>query len=212
MRMRDHEYIIKQIDYAIKTAWLEDVSKDYSSAKLLKEDTLKNSLYFHIRKRIDTLCDIYNLRIYTEYNESTLKANKMRADIAIVELDLESSAGYLGDKVKKVLAIIELKHGSSIGYMSQDIHKLKKYKTIPELEGCQYYLGTLNEEGYAERAFWLDKRQTNNWANECVTELDACRYSNYNDAKMAFSIYSYNKLNSQLDIENIEDMIYVDCL
>lgn len=208
----EYENVIKQIDYAIKSAWLEGVSKDYSRAKLLKEDTLKNSLYFHIRKRIDNLCDMYNLRVYTEYNESTLKANNMRADIAIVELDLESGTGYLGDRVKKVLAIIELKYGTSTGYMSQDINKLKKYKTISELEGCQYYLGTLNEEGYVERAFWLDKRQTNNWANGCVTELDACRYSNYNDAKMAFSIYSYNGLNSKLDTENIEDMVYVNCL
>lgn len=84
MQNKEYEYVVKQIDYAIKTSWLNDVSKDYSKAKLLKEDTLKNSLYFHIRKRIDDLCEMYNLRIYTEYNETTLKLNNMRADIAIV--------------------------------------------------------------------------------------------------------------------------------
>ena len=212
MQNKEYEYVVKQIDYAIKTSWLNDVSKDYSKAKLLKEDTLKNSLYFHIRKRIDDLCEMYNLRIYTEYNETTLKLNNMRADIAIVEIDLEIDARRLGSKVKKVLAIIELKHGGSVSYMTQDVNKLKQYKSLPELEGCQYYLGTLNEASYAERAFWLDKRQTNNWAKGCVTELDACTYSNYNDEKMAFSVFSYNGLNSKLDTKNIEDMVYVDCL
>ena len=48
MQNKEYEYVVKQIDYAIKTSWLNDVSKDYSKAKLLKEDTLKNSLYFHI--------------------------------------------------------------------------------------------------------------------------------------------------------------------
>lgn len=212
MLKKEYEYIMKQIDYAIKKAWLKDVSRDYSKAKLLKEDTLKSALYFHIRKRIDSLCEMYNLRIYTEYNESVLRQNSMRADIAIVEMDLDSDAWYLGDRVKKVLAIIELKYANSPNYIAQDIDKIKRYKSLPELDGCQYYLGILNERDYAERAFWLDKRQTNNWANGCVTELDACRYSNYNDNKMAFSVYSYNRLNDEVDTENIEDMVCVDFL
>lgn len=212
MLKREYENVLKQVDYGIKTAWLEGISKDYSQAKLLKEDTLKSSLYFHIRSRLDNLCEMYNLRIYTEYNESILKENNMRADIAIVEMDLDEQTNYLGNQVKRVIAIVELKYGNSPNYMSQDIDKIKKYRTLSELEGCQYYIGTLNERDYKERAFWLDKRQTNNWAKGCVTELDACRYSEYNENKMAFSVYSYNNLNDELDTENVDDMIHVDCL
>ncbi len=207
---KNYAHIIKQIDYAIKSAWLYDVSRDYGAHKLLKEDTLKNSLYFHIRRRIDCLCEMYNLRIYTEYNESILKANNMRADIAIVEMDFDIEEVYLGNKVKSVLAIIELKYGESPNYMFQDISKIKNYRSFTELEGCQYYLGILNERDYIDRAFWLDKRQTNNWANGCVTELDACKYSSYDCNRMAFSVYSYNNLNEELNTENIEDMVYID--
>lgn len=212
MLKREYEYIIKQIDCAIKRAWRDDISQDYGKNKLLKEDTLKNALYFHIRKRIESLCEMYNLRIYTEYNVSVPRQNNMRADIAIVEMDFDLDVGRLSDRVKKVLAIIELKYANSPNYISQDIGKIKTYKTISELEGCQYYMGVVNERRYMERAFWLDKRQTNNWANGCVTELDACRYINYNDGRMAFSVYSYNGLNGELDTENIEDMICVDYL
>lgn len=104
---------MKQIDYAIKMTWLEDISQDYRKGYLLKEDTLKNSLYFHIRRRLENLFDMYNIRMYTEYNETTLKANKMRADIAIVEINHKGEAYYLGDRIEKVLAIIELKYDTS---------------------------------------------------------------------------------------------------
>ena len=133
----------------------------------------------------------------------------MRADIAIVEVEQESEEYYLGDRVKKVLAIIELKYSSSINYISTDVEKIKEYTRMDYLDKCQFYLGFLNEETYPERQYWLDKRQTKNWAKDCVTELDACRYDDYRNCEMAFSIYSYNNYNTELNTTNIDEMNYV---
>lgn len=89
--------------------------------------------------------------MYTEYNEGYLKVNKMRADIAIVEIDKNSDKYYLGHRIENVLAIIELKYHVSPEYMYTDVEKIKKYKEIKELENCQYYLGFLNENVYTQR-------------------------------------------------------------
>ncbi|WP_373181282.1 hypothetical protein [Clostridium butyricum] len=212
MLKKDYEQIMKQIDCAIKMAWYNDISSDYSNGHLLKEDSLKNALYFHIRKRLDNLFQMLNIRMYTEYNEGYLKVNKMRADIAIVEIDKNSDKYYLGHRIENVLAIIELKYHASPEYMYTDVEKIKKYKEIKELENCQYYLGFLNENVYTQRQYWLDKRQTNNWARDCVTELDACRYDNYREGEIAFSIYSYNSYNLNLNTEKVEEMKYVQLI
>lgn len=213
MLKKNKNFIIKQIDYAIKATWLFDISSDYENCYLLKEDCLKNSFYYHLRRRLDNLMKMENIRIYTEYNESTLKKNNMRADIAIVELDMKADEYYLGDAVQNVLAIIELKFqpngAANANYISQDVQKIKMYKNIKELQGCQFYLGFIHEHNYVDKCYWLDGRQTSNWASGCVTELVACRYDDYHDKKMAFSVASYNEFNLELDTDCIEDMIYV---
>ena len=66
MSKSDYEYIMREIDYAIKKSWYKDIAEDYSNGYLLKEDTLKNALYFHIRKKLDNLFRMYNIRMYTE--------------------------------------------------------------------------------------------------------------------------------------------------
>lgn len=210
MLKKHYEQIMKQIDYAIKMSWYKDIAEDYCNGYLLKEDTLKNALYFHIRKRLDNLFQMTNIRMYTEYNEGALKKNNMRADIAIVEIDPDSEKYYLGDRVENVLAIIELKYASEINYIYTDVEKIKEYKKIKDLENCQFYLGFLNEAIYTERQYWLDKRQTNNWAKNCVTELDACKYENYRNGEMAFSVYSYNSFNPGLNTAEIDEMNYVE--
>lgn len=212
MLKKDYEQIMKQIDYAIKMAWCEDISNDYSNSYLLKEDTLKNAFYYHIRKRLDNLFQMMDIRMYTEYNEGYIKKNNMRADIAIVEVDKNSDEYYLGDRINNVLAIIELKYGTSTDYICSDVEKIKIYKNIKGLENCQYYLGFLNENGYTSRQYWLDKRQSNNWARNCVTELDACRYEYYREGEMAFSVYSYNSYNPSLNMKEVKEMKYVQLI
>jgi hypothetical protein len=78
----------KKIDGAIKAVWKNNIKHDYKKDHLLKEDTLKNSFYFHLRKKLgNRYLEDNNIRIYTEFNEHDLKKTKLRADIVIVEIE-----------------------------------------------------------------------------------------------------------------------------
>lgn len=93
-----------------------------------------------------------------------------------------------------VIAIMELKFdgGNSIGTINairNDLQKIKNYIQSGKLL-CQYYFGVIYE---AERVNlnWLDKRSTNNWAKNYVTELNAGGLDGY----MWFGVNSYNGMN-----------------
>lgn len=55
------------IDRVIKEVWILNISKDYKSFYLLKEDTLKNALYYHLWTRLQHFFEQNTVRIYTEY-------------------------------------------------------------------------------------------------------------------------------------------------
>lgn len=207
--------ISEQIDYAIKYIWMHQITDDYSSCSLLKEDTLKNAYYHHLRNSLDSLCKKNNIRIYTEFNEKGLKSKGLRADIAIVSLESsKKDKYYLGDRVEKVLAIIELKfkgRGSAgTAEIFQDIYKSQNYiKNFSFLE-CQYYLGIIHEHNYSiSEIHWLDKRQSNNWAKGRLTELNACYYEEYEKDTIGFSVCSYNEFNAKLNCRNKNDIMFV---
>ncbi|WP_270578858.1 hypothetical protein [Caldibacillus thermoamylovorans] len=44
--------LIEKIDSVIKKLWLEDLVIDYAKNFLLKEDSLKNAFYYHLRTRL----------------------------------------------------------------------------------------------------------------------------------------------------------------
>lgn len=184
--------LIVQIDRIIKEIWLKEIAQDYTEKYLLKEDCLKNSFYHHLRTRLSDVMEKHNIRIFTEYYISELR---YRADIAIVQIDLEIKERHLADMVTDVLAIIELKYkaGYSKGIENEiknDVKKLQDYIKIGRID-CQYYLAVIYEtECWALN--WLDKRQTNNWAANRVTELDA----GFIDGEMKFEVHSYNGLNA----------------
>lgn len=102
----NHE-IIEKIDIAIKKVWKEDLKIDYANYFLLKEDSLKNAFYFHLRSRLgEDFLHSNNLRIFTEYY-----INGERIDLAIVEIDLIAVEDYhLSDCVTRVLAAVEMKY------------------------------------------------------------------------------------------------------
>lgn len=52
---------------AITAIWEKEIKEDYINGWLLKEDTLKNALYYHLRNRLGALLDENNIRIFTEY-------------------------------------------------------------------------------------------------------------------------------------------------
>lgn len=198
-----NQEIIRLIDAAIKSTWLNKIPKDYSNKHLLKEDSLKNAFYFHLRSELETLLINNDLRIYPEFNNARIKELGYRADLAIVKVP-QQFTGYLGNAIKSgdVYAIIELKYvsqrQSGINAVFKDVEKLKKYIQLNKLSACQYYLGVIHEISFeASQLWWLDKRQTNNWAKGRVTELSAC-YIDDSDG-LGFTVTSYNNLNPHLN-------------
>ncbi|MDA8221818.1 MAG: hypothetical protein M0Z35_08950 [Desulfitobacterium hafniense] len=78
--------VLDTIDRAIKLVWKEDILRDYNNDFILKEDTLKNAFYYHLRARLgDDFLREHNFRIFSEYY---LKNNE-RADLAIAMLKPE---------------------------------------------------------------------------------------------------------------------------
>ena len=67
--------IIQMIDEAIVSIWKCEIKTDYEGGWLLKDDTLKNALYFHLRSRLGKLFDENNIRFLR--NSPTASSNKV---------------------------------------------------------------------------------------------------------------------------------------
>lgn len=183
--------IIVEMDQIIKDIWTNEIIEDYNNDCLLKEDSLKCSLYFHLRKKLEKILEENNLRIYPEYYFTDMH---YYADIAIVMIDPNLDTSYLVDKVIDVIAIFELKYdgGNSIGVDSvirKDIQKVKNYIQSGKYL-CQYYFVVIYETD-CDYLNWLDKRSANKWAKGYVTELNAGRLN----GRLFFEVNSYNEMN-----------------
>ena len=186
--------LLYQIDYAIKEAWMQDVQKDYASDYMLKEDSLKCCLYYHLRRKLADILEEYNLRIYPEFYFSDLG---YRADLAIVQIDPNSDTEYLRDAVTSVVAIIELKYTSSTSegtasWVKNDIAKIQNYIRLGR-QACQFYFAVIYEVECSELT-WMERCDIEGWASGYVTELNA----GYIDEEIKFEVNSYNKLNNGL--------------
>ena len=187
--------VLIEIDKAIKEIWLNEIVNDYDEGLLLKEDSLKCSLYHHMRNKLDYILKENSLRIYPEFY---FKSLKYRADIAIVEIEENSDKEYLADMVKNVIAIIELKYDygtdeQTMSVIKNDVWKIKDYIQTGKML-CQYYFGVIYENECVALN-WIDKRSSNNWAKGYVTELDA----GIIDGEIWFEVNSYNGLNEELN-------------
>lgn len=182
--------IQKTIDRAIKNIWEEKISNDYDSYYLLKEDTLKNALYFHLRSELASLLEKHNIRIYTEYHHGAFIA-----DLAIVKLnDDPGNNDHLKDDIENVLAIIELKYKANgpMKFFEDDVLKIKNYIDATPLATTQYYLAFIHEAEYEyiEDDSWLTLDQQE-WARDRLTELSG----HYIDGKMKWTVLSHNGMN-----------------
>lgn len=192
--------ITKHIDAELKSIWLNKIPEDYSNRHLLKEDSLKNAFYYHLRSSLGELLEENDLRIFTEFNDAGLKNIGFRADLAIVKVP-RYFKGYMGKHIEEVLAIIEFKflsqRQSGINAVYKDVEKIKQYIKKNKFHECQYYLGVIHEVSFdSSNILWLDGRQTKNWADGCVTELGACYIDGSNS--LCFTVTSYNHLNPHL--------------
>ena len=189
--------ILHEINHAINLIWEHDIKNDYSNNYLLKEDTLKNALYFHIRNRLGVLLDKYNIRIFTEFNNDKFTGTGYRADMVLAVIDDDSDKEFLGDCIKEYLCIIELKYKgevfSAVEPICEDFTKTKNYIENMNLGNPQYYIATIWEYPDAKTA-WLDewKDRTNtpdaSWAKGKLTELNA---SYDKDGEMRFYVISH---------------------
>lgn len=185
------ESLVKLLDKTIKQIWVNEIKRDYEEDYLLKEDSLKNSLYFHIRSKLQEVLKDNNVRIYPEYYFPELK---YRADLAIVQVDTESENYYLKDRVSEVVAIFELKYVNASNndeateqWIMEDIKKFKRYIQEGKLN-AQFYFAVIYENE-RKRMNWMDQRSSKHWAKGRVTELDAAIVSE----EMQFEVYSYNE-------------------
>lgn len=184
----------KTIDRVIKEIWVSNVSKDYDSYYLLKEDSLKNALYYHLRTKLNKLLIENNFRIYTEYHYKGFIA-----DLAIVKLtENPGNNHHLKDDVEAVLAIVEIKYKS--GWNAQpfmdDIQKIKSYLEKTPKDTAQYYLGFVHEIQYEniEGDSWLTKSQQK-WAKGRLTEMSG----HYIGDEMVWNVLSYNGMNEDFE-------------
>lgn len=196
----DNLTILKEIDRTIKQCWKTNIQKDWWTEYLLREDSLKCALYFHLRKKLDIILRKNNLRIYPEFYFQELK---YKADLAIVRIDENKEYHWLGDAVTEVVALFELKYtggedAATINWIKNDLKKFHDYMDIPKLSRCQFYFAVIYE---SERNClnWLDTKSKNNWAKGRVTELDA----GYINDEMIFEVFSYNGWNE--DLNDAED-------
>ena len=166
----DAEFV-QILDDAITAIWEKEIKEDYINGWLLKEDTLKNSLYFHLRNRLGSLLDENNIRIFTEYNEGEFKRSGYRPDMIIARVDMDKDVNRWADAVAGYLAVIELKY--KMGFAANediyaDYEKLQDYvKTL--CVGCRLYMATIWE--YEDDATaWAEDAE---WNQGRVTELNA---------------------------------------
>lgn len=186
----DVRQIQKTIDRAIKNIWVDKISEDHGSFYLLKEDTLKNALYYHLRTELASLLEKKNLRIFTEFYHGGFIA-----DLAIVKLNDEPGYNdHLKDDIENVLAIIELKYKScgTMKFFKDDVLKIKNYIDATPLASTQYYLAFIHEAEYEyiEDDSWLTLEQQV-WAKDRLTELSG----HYIDGEMTWTVLSHNGMN-----------------
>ena len=91
--------IKKEIDKIIKNVWLHEICDDYGKGKLIKEASLQCSLYHHLQIKLAEILQENNLYIYPEFYFKDLK---YRADLAIVEMDMDKQERYLCNKMTDI--------------------------------------------------------------------------------------------------------------
>ena len=166
-------HLLDCIDSMIRYVWENEMPKDYEEGWLLKEDTLKNSLYFYIRKHLEPIMEKHDLRIYTEYK---IAKEPYRADLVIAKLkpmEQRAESEYLLDTIEEIPILMELKYKAWAPDMEsvirKDVEKIRNY--ISRNVASHYYLVTIFE-AEEDDVFFIDGMR-DTWAKGKVTELAA---------------------------------------
>lgn len=164
--------IVKIIDKTIKYIWKHEIAKDYDKGWLLREDTLKNAIYYHLRKKLGSFFDRNDIRIFTEFTDVVFRKNGYRPDIVIAKVNFECDSKYYGDSIQELLCVIELKYKSGFNPVNdiyKDYEKLKTYVNELNID-CNLYMATIWEYEDDE-TLWERKNAAR--AKGTLTELNA---------------------------------------
>ncbi len=182
--------ILETIHRRIKYIWEEKIKEDYCGGWLLKEDTLKNALYYHLRNELSSIFVENNIRVFTEFTDAEFKGSKKRPDMVIASVDFENNkqSGYYGNNVKECIVIIEIKfkNANAVDTIYADYDKLKEY--VDKLNvNANLYMATI-WECEDNTSTWIKKNAA--WAKGKVTELNAS-YVIGSDCEPQFYVYEH---------------------
>jgi len=182
--------IIEYISKTIELVWKKDIKNDYNAESLVNEDTLKNAIYYHIRRRIGKLLEENNIKIFTEFRYGLFADMKYIPDIVLVEMDYSKEKEYIVKQAKRFVAIIEIKFQgdtySATNRVYNDYEKMRKYSEKCD-KRCLYYMATIWKARDNSAKPWIEDKE---WKNGNLTELNASYNRNDN---MKFSVIPHNK-------------------
>ncbi len=176
--------LIKLIDTALVDIWKNDIKDDWENRRLLKEDTLKNAMYFHLRTKLGAVFDYNNIRIFTEFSNCEFQGMGKKVDIVIARVNFNAPDTFLGNCIKETLAVIEIKFKAGFAshkVIEQDFQKLKEYAEDIGID-AKLYMATIWEYEDDEVP-WLTETQP--WAQGRLTELNAS-YKNDGSGEIQF--------------------------
>ena len=182
------EHIDEMIGETIISVWKNEIQNDYKKLWLLKEDSLKNALYFHLRTVLGELLDQNDMRIFTEFTDCEFKHSGYRPDMVIAKIDPDADVAYWGDAVTECIAVIEIKYKTGFAANEEiysDYDKLKCYIDTLGVSG-KSYMATIWECEDDETA-WLEDVE---WAVNKVIELNAS-YKRNSDHEPQFYVVKH---------------------
>ena len=169
--------ILEIIHRRIKYIWEEKIKEDYTDGWLLKEDTLKNALYHHLRNELSSVFAENDIRIFTEFTDGKFKGTNKRPDMVIATTH-----------TKELIAVIEIKYKKAniVDPIYADYDKLEDYINRLNVD-AHLYMATIWEE-FDEPTSWIRKNAS--WAKGKVTELNAS-YIIGSDYEPQFYVYEH---------------------
>jgi len=169
--------ILEEIDLWMRHIWLKVVRKEYDTGRILEESNLHSTVYFHLRKLIESSKSkkakpfIYSEMPFSRTIRGEGKKNP-RVDLAIVTLDEDKETPL------DLLAVIEVKHydfhANSIG-INKDLDHLEALR-----KGI-YYPYKPTRKLIASRAYFLylvDKGQIS-WNSSLKRKMDRLKQDGY---------------------------------
>ncbi len=181
--------LINLIDKTLIDIWENKIKSDYECGWLLKEDTLKNAIYFHLRNKLGNVFEENDIRIFTEFTDCEFKGTGYRPDMVIARVNMNGESKYWGDDVIECLAIIEIKYKTGFAPHNDiisDYEKMKYYVQELDVE-AKLYMATIWE--YEDNVTTWERKNAA-WAKGRLTELNAS-YVRNSDHEMQFYVYKH---------------------